>query len=87
MFEAMQCDEGQVYKACGSACAATCEAMSNSATQSYMCESKCVEGCFCPDGMVLDEDNKCIAASDCKCFHEKRQYPVGSFLKKQCQDW
>jgi len=54
-----------VYQQCGPACPPTCD------SDDVQCPSTdCVEGCFCPTGMVLS-DGKCIDESDCEGKHSK----------------
>lgn len=48
---AMQCEDGLVYEACGSACSDVCPGSSPSA-DSHCSALSCVEGCFCPQGTV-----------------------------------
>ena len=56
----MNCSEGMVYQQCGPACPKTCNDDDN-----VDCPSGCVEGCFCPTGMVLS-NGQCINESDCE---------------------
>lgn len=81
---AMQCENGQIYMACGSACPQTCSALAS--PQDDFCSTECVEGCFCPEGMAWHE-NRCVPQSSCPCHHEGSEFQPGSFLKKFCQDW
>ena len=57
--------EGQVRKECASHpdCHKTCNT-----TGSVVCPSVCiVNGCECPDGTVIDEDNnECVAPRECE---------------------
>lgn len=48
---ALQCDDGLVYEACGSACSEVCPGTSPS-VDSHCSALSCVEGCFCPQGTV-----------------------------------
>ena len=49
---AMQCENGQVYDPCGPACSPSCPSVKQSA-HSQCGALSCVEGCFCPAGMML----------------------------------
>jgi len=49
-----------VYQQCGPVCPETCDN-----DDSVQCPSGCVEGCFCPAGMVLS-NGQCINESDCE---------------------
>jgi len=48
---ATTCSHGMVYKACGSSCPVSCSDLSKSAVP--RCHTPCVEGCHCPDNMIL----------------------------------
>ena len=52
-FAAMQCEEGMVYKACGAICEDKC--YKSKVDQFKKCNTTCVEGCHCPEGMVLQD--------------------------------
>jgi len=49
-----------VYQQCGPVCPETCDN-----DDSAQCPSGCVEGCFCPTGMVLS-NGQCINEGDCE---------------------
>ncbi|KAJ3659791.1 hypothetical protein Zmor_011462 [Zophobas morio] len=50
----------QVYKDCGTPCPGTCE------QPLRVCERRCVPGCFCQEGYVLDpETQECIRLQNC----------------------
>jgi len=55
---------GMVYNQCGSMCPQTCETDANT-----ICTKGCAEGCFCPNGKVLDDDGYCIDPSECPSKH------------------
>ena len=44
----MECPPGMVNQQCGSLCPQTCRN-----TEQGLCNSGCVEGCYCPDGEVM----------------------------------
>uniref|UniRef100_A0A1B0D0P5 VWF/SSPO/Zonadhesin-like cysteine-rich domain-containing protein n=1 Tax=Phlebotomus papatasi TaxID=29031 RepID=A0A1B0D0P5_PHLPP len=50
----IKCPPGQVYEECGDSCALTCEDLQSD----YPCIKNCVEGCRCPEGQALNEDNE-----------------------------
>ena len=56
------CDiPGQEFMTCGSACPPTCDD-----PEPGICPTVCVEGCQCPFGTVLDEDNnRCVELDEC----------------------
>lgn len=38
---------------------------------------QCVEGCRCPVGQVLDENNECVTMAMCKCAYKNMQFKPG----------
>ncbi|XP_062277536.1 mucin-2-like [Scomber scombrus] len=68
-FCAKQCPFNMVYEESGSPCMNTC---THSDTSS-LCEDHKMDGCFCPNGTVLDDISMrgCIAQSECQCKHNK----------------
>ena len=53
-FTASQCSENMIYHQCGSLCQKTCNDITIT-----KCQSGCAEGCFCLDGLVVDDHGKC----------------------------
>jgi hypothetical protein len=54
------CKANEVYKDCGTACPGTCS------QPLRVCERKCVAGCFCQEGYVLDDQtNECVPVDSC----------------------
>ncbi|XP_077864429.1 kielin/chordin-like protein [Saccoglossus kowalevskii] len=77
----LKCPTNQTYTACGSACPPTCD-QPNPAT---FCGEQCVEGCFCDDGLVMDEGGICRPLSHCGCYYESNLYRVGEvFINYNC---
>lgn len=62
------CSNRKVYEACGTACPLTCDNYQNAAA--IPCTLQCVQGCFCPQGMVESND-RCVAPSDCPAGNKK----------------
>jgi len=52
------CSAGMRFQQCGPLCPQTC---GTSAT----CNSGCAEGCFCPPGLVADENQQCVKPTTC----------------------
>uniref|UniRef100_A0A8C0WJA0 VWFD domain-containing protein n=1 Tax=Castor canadensis TaxID=51338 RepID=A0A8C0WJA0_CASCN len=70
-----QCPANQVYKECDMACIRTCS------NPQHSCSSACTFGCFCPDGMVLDDlssNHTCVPISQCPCMHNGMIYVRGT---------
>lgn len=79
----IQCENGKQYQPCGPFCQQTC--MDISMGNNNVCDKEgCLEGCFCPSGMVTDYDGNCIYPSECKCYYENKIYPTGSIIRKDC---
>ncbi|XP_075444784.1 SCO-spondin-like [Ascaphus truei] len=43
---------------------------------SVECASACYEGCYCPEGLFL-QDNSCVPLTQCPCYHQGEQYQPG----------
>ncbi|GIY68776.1 von Willebrand factor, partial [Caerostris darwini] len=57
-----ECPAGLEWNDCGPSCQLTCD--SSSETTLQQCSEKCVPGCFCPPGTVLNED-RCVLPEQC----------------------
>ncbi|KAF5928717.1 hypothetical protein HPG69_013811, partial [Diceros bicornis minor] len=72
-----QCPANQVYQECGEACLKTCS------NPQHSCSSFCTFGCFCPEGMVLDDVSKnqtnhtCVPVTQCPCTLSGVAYAPG----------
>lgn len=56
----VNCGKGQYVDPCGT-CAAKC------VKGAFVKQSKkCTEGCICPRGFIMDDNNKCIPITKCK---------------------
>ncbi|GAA6107134.1 SCO-spondin isoform X2 [Tachysurus ichikawai] len=80
----MQCEDGLVYEACGSACSDVCPG-SFSRADSHCSAISCVEGCFCPQDTVRHGDS-CIPPSECPCVWEGSLFPIGAAVTQHCQN-
>ncbi|XP_054713671.1 uncharacterized protein LOC129223130 [Uloborus diversus] len=74
----MLCSNGTVYNECGPPCAATCTEMEPACEQ-----EKCVDGCHCPEGKVL-ENGQCIQIDQCPCHHGEEVYEPGDQMQQDC---
>ncbi|WAR09819.1 SSPO-like protein [Mya arenaria] len=75
-----QCPGNQIHKECGSMCQKTCQSPSSA------CEDhSCIDGCFCPDGMVLLND-QCVQKSECPCMLNGVEYRNGEQVPKECNN-
>ncbi|XP_045445614.1 hemocytin-like [Melitaea cinxia] len=75
----MKCPEGKIYKACGSDTQPSC-ALSEVTSKD---NSTCVEGCFCPEGLLL-ESGRCIPKNECPCRVRNQNFPPGTVMPKDC---
>ena len=61
LFAVIVCPNDMVYKRCGPFCPPTCDDIEGSSCSNrFICE----QGCFCPDGTVL-KNNECIDPEKC----------------------
>ncbi|KAM7022548.1 von Willebrand factor [Passerculus sandwichensis] len=74
-----RCPVGMEYKECVSPCAKTCQSLNIN----EVCHGQCVDGCSCPEGLLLDGDH-CIESSDCSCIHSGKHYPPGFTISQDC---
>ncbi|XP_045151939.1 von Willebrand factor [Echinops telfairi] len=66
-FCALDCPQDQVYLQCGTACNLTCRSLSYPDEE---CNEVCLEGCFCPPGLYLDERGDCVPKAQCPCYYD-----------------
>ncbi|XP_056596652.1 mucin-2-like [Triplophysa dalaica] len=78
-----KCQLNMVYMECGGPCKNTC----SDPDGSRLCTDHCVDGCFCPDGMVEDNigNSGCVHISDCPCVHEGTLYQTGESYEHACK--
>ncbi|XP_078605221.1 uncharacterized protein LOC144878481 isoform X3 [Branchiostoma floridae x Branchiostoma japonicum] len=84
----VECSGGQELQQCGSSCRATCRSLSDPIQG---CDDECVEGCNCPQGLYLDEDDNCVLPSECPCYHHGELYRPNEAIHRKgstcyCQD-
>ncbi|KAK3108443.1 hypothetical protein FSP39_008068, partial [Pinctada imbricata] len=75
------CPAGWEYNECSSPCPRTCQYLYTVMADS--CLQECLPGCECPQGTYL-QDNKCVAADECKCRYQGRFYSTGDKIKQGC---
>ncbi|CAK1545090.1 unnamed protein product [Leptosia nina] len=71
----LQCSGGQEYTVCADSCLRTCTDIAVSTTS--QCKPCCVEGCACPPGQVLDNNNECVPTGLCPCYHKGMEFKAG----------
>ncbi|XP_030620205.1 mucin-6 [Delphinapterus leucas] len=77
-----QCPANQVYRECGKTCVQTCS------NPRHSCSSFCTFGCFCPEGMVLDDISKnhsCVPVPQCPCMLSGVVFAPGEVTTAACQ--
>nr|XP_044991348.1 mucin-5AC [Jaculus jaculus] len=76
------CPLNMQHQECGSPCVDTC----SNPRHSQLCEDHCVAGCFCPEGMVLDDINHtgCVPVSQCACLYNGTSYAPGTSYSTDC---
>ncbi|ELK13188.1 Mucin-6 [Pteropus alecto] len=77
-----QCPANQVYQECGEACVKTCS------NPQHSCSGFCAFGCFCPEGMVLDDISKnltCVPVARCPCTLGGVTYAPGEITADTCR--
>ncbi|XP_060796693.1 mucin-5AC-like, partial [Neoarius graeffei] len=72
-----------VYQECGNPCINTC----SNPDREQVCEQHCIDGCFCPPGLVLDDltDRGCIAQDQCSCVYNGKIYHAGQNFTSNCK--
>ncbi|XP_045433849.1 otogelin [Pipistrellus kuhlii] len=67
------------YNECITCCPTSCQPRAACVDS----EIACVDGCYCPDGLIF-EDGSCVAPADCPCEFHGTLYPTGSVVKEDC---
>ncbi|KAM4748838.1 otogelin-like protein [Rhinophrynus dorsalis] len=74
-----KCEDSFVHRDCISCCPPTC-------TYEKDCLGSnlhCLDGCYCPDGLILD-NGTCVPVSSCPCIYHGTAYPAGSTIEQEC---
>lgn len=51
------------------------------------CASTCYEGCYCPEGLFL-QNNSCVPQTECSCYHKGALYQPGENVTLDaCNNW
>ncbi|KAM4845225.1 mucin-6, partial [Thomomys bottae] len=77
-----QCPANQIYQECGTPCIRTCS------NPQHSCSSACTFGCFCPEGMVLNDlttNHTCVPISQCPCTRHGELYRPGQVARAACR--
>ncbi|EFA10333.2 hemocytin [Tribolium castaneum] len=74
------CPSDKIYNPCGSKCPKTCQSVKE---KEKGCSNLPVEGCFCPEGLVLRNDT-CVEEKDCEVCDEEGHHPGDTWKKDKC---
>ena len=81
------CTGGQEFQVCANPCGMCRD---QQLPDSY-CEGKCVAGCSCPHGQLLDDYGQCVKKEKCTCKDmydpENPIKAAGEISKRGCVDW
>uniref|UniRef100_G3PZ77 Otogelin n=1 Tax=Gasterosteus aculeatus TaxID=69293 RepID=G3PZ77_GASAC len=78
---ARSCPAGLQHRECISCCPASCN-LERTCIDSRLA---CLDGCYCPDGLIY-EDGGCVEASDCPCEFHGLFYHSGHTLQEECSN-
>ncbi|KAG8439516.1 hypothetical protein GDO86_005641, partial [Hymenochirus boettgeri] len=74
-----KCEDNFVHRDCISCCPPTC-------TYEKECLGSnlhCLDGCYCPDGLILN-NGTCVSVTSCPCIYHGTAYPPGSAIEQEC---
>ncbi|XP_035664469.1 SCO-spondin-like [Branchiostoma floridae] len=79
-----QCENitGSFFDECGPSCPRSCEDIEH-------CYWSCEPGCYCPEGLVLNENRTaCVQPAECYCLDVEtdQRYPPGATIQKNCNE-
>ncbi|XP_071942697.1 uncharacterized protein [Antedon mediterranea] len=81
-LEDSTCEGDTELSTCASACGiTTCEEIRQG--DITFCTQQCVLGCVCPNGGVLDKNNRCVAQEECGCIYNDVYYSVNESYEDQ----
>uniref|UniRef100_A0A7M4DW34 Otogelin n=1 Tax=Crocodylus porosus TaxID=8502 RepID=A0A7M4DW34_CROPO len=75
------CDEQFTYNECINCCPVSCQQK----TQCIDSELPCVDGCYCPDGLIY-ENGLCVNPTECPCDYHGSFYKMGSVVHEECNN-
>ncbi|KAJ1178626.1 hypothetical protein NDU88_003869 [Pleurodeles waltl] len=79
-----ECPKNMVYLESGSPCMNTCSHQDIR----NLCEEHHMDGCFCPEGTVVDDltGHGCVPVSECHCKLQGILYYPGQKIVNECED-
>ncbi|NXV94390.1 OTOG protein, partial [Calonectris borealis] len=75
------CAEPLTYNECINCCPVSC----NQQSQCIDSELPCIDGCYCPDGLIY-ENELCVKPMDCPCDYHGRFFETGSVVYEECNN-
>ncbi|RMC12267.1 hypothetical protein DUI87_09779 [Hirundo rustica rustica] len=75
------CAEPLTYSECINCCPVSCHQQS----QCIGSELHCVDGCYCPDGLIY-ENELCVKPMDCPCDYHGSFFKMGSVVYEECNN-
>ncbi|NXU73360.1 OTOG protein, partial [Oreotrochilus melanogaster] len=75
------CPEPLTYNECINCCPASCHQQS----QCIDSELPCIDGCYCPDGLIY-ENELCVKPMDCPCDYHGSSFEMGSVVYEECNN-
>ncbi|XP_058017509.1 otogelin [Ahaetulla prasina] len=77
----VKCEEHLVYNECIDCCPFSCRQK----THCVDSELPCVDGCYCPDGLIY-EDRLCVRPIDCPCDYHGTIHRTGAVVQEECNN-
>ncbi|XP_025025529.1 otogelin [Python bivittatus] len=77
----VKCEEHLVYNECIDCCPFSCR-------QKTLCvdsELPCVDGCYCPDGLIY-ENRLCVRPTECPCDYHGTVHRTGAIIQEECNN-
>ncbi|NWV30281.1 OTOG protein, partial [Origma solitaria] len=75
------CAAPLTYNECINCCPVSCHQQS----QCIGSELHCVDGCYCPDGLIY-ENELCVKPKDCPCDYHGSFFEMGSVVYEECNN-
>jgi hypothetical protein len=83
-----KCKGGQQFSVCAPVCGSCRDRQKG---EEYCAQDKCVAGCTCPEGELLNDNGHCVPPTECTCFDSyDAENPVknhGDVSERGCATW
>ncbi|KAJ6665054.1 hypothetical protein lerEdw1_005285 [Lerista edwardsae] len=77
----VRCEDSLVYNECIDCCPVSCQQK----THCVDSELPCVDGCYCPDGLIY-ENRSCVKPTECPCDYHGTVHRNGSIVHEECNN-